>query len=198
MPRCFKGCEPQWDEELGVLSISDLFGIQASSELAYRVKQRTRWKKSLALLASSVTWAHLVIFVVIIRPVLDAMTVVFEGESDLSAVHFACAGTNPAAKAIVRYFDILSDQHSLFWSPVKSITGWGSKALSLCWKLVLKIVGGLFLRCVAPFCHYPWKLALAVHPWMQEDRVEHVIREFQACSCSMCMDSGFSRKYADC
>ena len=138
--------------------------------------------------------SHYAVFVMFISPTLDAMTLIFEGVDDLNAIDFVHGDTNPAARAIHRYFGLLYNQDDPFWRPWVAHTRFDDEGLLLALKVVFSLVGGLFMRSVLPFRMDPWRLARLVLPLSSEEDCEHEKAALTKKKCKICLDSGFSKQ----
>ena len=196
VPLVFCKVEPDWRKvitENSVLTLGEIYG-EHNSELAYKTKERTRWRKAVKWMTGDAVMPHITLFVMLISPALDAMTCIFQGEDSLSAIDFVHKDTNPAARAIHRYFGLLHNQEDRFWLPWVAHTQFDDEGLLLALKVIFSLVGALFLRSILVFRSYPWRLARLVHPLSTEAEREKEKSAFCKRKCKRCLDSGFSQK----
>ena len=152
--------EMDWSKvftEIAVLTLGQIYDADHSSELAYKTRERTRWRKAVKWMTGHAMVAHITLFVMLISPALDAMTFIFEGEDDLNAIDFVHGDTNPAARAIHRYLGLLYNQDDPFWLPWVAHTRFDDEGILLALTVGFSLVGGLLMRSVLPFRMYPWR-----------------------------------------
>ena len=199
LPAAFLQTEPHEDltEQL-CMSMATLFGAGHDSSDVWKAKERTRWRKAGAWIKAPHTACHALLVIMLMRPVLDTMGIIFDGDkSRLSAVHFAAHETSPSVKAIQELATALQDTRSAFWKPFATATKWSKDAKALAGTIGLRLMGHLYLRSVLPFKFYPWRLAKVVNPVVPERERDVVLQEFvemDQTSCECCLDQGFSAK----
>lgn len=180
-------------------AVEDLItvGIAAgpTTDELFRAKQHARWKKSVRWLTDPTTVPRLSLAVPLMLPALDVMGCLFEGStagSDACVIQFAHWQTSPAAVAIRRYAELYADQTSSFWL-VYAGSRWTPSTMMLASKVLLMLVGHIFLRCVRPFLGWPWRLAKLANGATSQDEKRSIVAAFLV-SDKCCLDSGLSQK----
>ena len=62
-----------------VLTVGQIYGAEHSSELAYKTKERTRWRQAVKWMLGDAIVLHITLFVMLISPALDALTIISKG-----------------------------------------------------------------------------------------------------------------------
>lgn len=112
---------------------------------------------------------------------------------DVSVIDFAYHSTSPGVKTCRAYIAHLNNDASNFWLPFTGVAGWTSEGRKMAFQAAWCLIGDLYLRVVAPFLGWPWRLAILVNDAASMAEKRQAAQDFlQAPPC--CLDGGFLLK----
>ena len=175
------------------LNAAQSVGIE--DEQSYAEKNRRRWKKAKDFFSSDGLALRISMVVTIMRPALMTMAEMFERTTS-TAVIWCSNLTSPAATTVRLFFTLLHHMDHDFWGVIRG-DGWTGSLLLLAFTVTMLLVGNLFLRCVAPFMVWPWRLGILVHDGESEESKGEVVDNLTGPGrrCPNCFDKHFTQRF---
>lgn len=195
IPAAFAHVQPKEGESFQI-SLQDLFCSGENNDKSYQARERSRWKKATAWMATPHLLQRLLLILTVMTPPMTLMSDTFKIEkSGWSAVEFAGWLSSPISRCIERYWGMLKDEDQPIWRAF--VTDWDETTYAMAFRAVMSTSGDLWLRCIKPFQNWAWKLSLLVNPKVsdaQKDVVAEQFGELDRSVCTNCLDSHFSWK----
>ena len=192
IPNCIRGLRAP-DAPGRSINVGAIFECPTDEDI-HRAVRLSRWKKTVAWLASFDTQCKLDLGVTVMQPALDIMGDIFtRNRKKISALDFAPWKTSPAAKSIAKYWRLLRSELDPFWLPFAR-REWTQEKYHMAFHGVLFLIGHIWLRMVLPFLEWPWPLAELANDKTSDARRCEIADAFWG-ACDRCLDSWFSKPF---
>ena len=158
-------------------------GLGPRNEQDHRRERLGRMSRARNFLACEQTLARLVAGACTMKPGLALLRYFFASArlaTPTSVIPLCHTPSSPIVRNLQSIFRLLRDPDSDHWLPVLAVhnLAWGDVSMHTVATLHMRFMGHAFLRCVQPFCEWPWILARLVHPSVEGAERLDIARAF--------------------